>query len=157
MLKKILIISALVIFGLSTSSAKSELQPTYLSVTGFDFTMGDKQAVSISMGKSKDDYYSITIHRDKIKANVSIKRDKNNPKKVINASATINRKNYQFSLYKGSASIILVKIKELNHKKKEAVIDVYLKLVDVPTQKYVIFNKNNIKITGTLFDNLVKR
>ena len=157
MLKNTLIVLSLVVLGLSTASAKSELQPAYLSVTDFDFTMGDKQAVSISMGKSKDDYYSITIHRDKIKANVTIRRDKNNPKKVINASATIDRKSYQFSLYKGSTSIILVKIKELNHKKKEAVMDVYLKLVDVPTQKYVIFDKTNIRITGILFDNLVKR
>jgi len=157
MLKKILIISALVLLGLSTSSAKSELQPAYLSVTGFDYTMGGKQAVSISIGKSKDDYYSMTIHRDKIKAKAIIKRDKYNPKKVVNATATIDRKNYQYSLYKGSNSIILVRIKELSHKKKEAIIDVYLKLVDVPTQKYVIFDKTNIKITGKLFDNLVKK
>ena len=157
MLKNTLIILSLVFLTVSASSAKSELQPAYLDVTGFDYTMGGKPAVSISIGKSINDYYSITIHRDKIKANMVIKRDKEHTKKIINASATIDNKNYQFSLYKGSNSVILVKLKELNHKKKEAVIDVYLKLVDVPTQKYVIFNKNNIKITGTLFDNLVKR
>ena len=141
----------------SVNSDKYEL----LSVTDFSYTMGGKQSVSVSIGENQDNYFNITIHRNQIKNGVSITRYKTkdyNPEtewktKVIDAESTINGVNYKFLLKGDLDSKIDFKINQLDYNKREALVNVYLKLVNIDTKKYIILEKKNLLIKDKMFDN----
>lgn len=136
-----------------------------LRVTDFSYTMGEKQSVSIAIGKNNSNYFDVTIHRDQVKEGITLVREKTKDydsqnewkTKVIDASATLEKINYFFSLKDDYHSVIKFKVNELNYSKKEANIDVYLKLVNPNTNKYISLDKKNLIIQGKMFDNLTKK
>jgi len=128
-----------------------------LSVSDYSLTMKGKQAVSISFGSSKINYYSITIHRDKIKPNTKLLKNENNYIGSIDSEANINKKHYVFLTRDGLKSYIDFKIEILDHTNKQAIIIVSLKLYNPNDENYIEIKNQKLNITGALFDNLVKQ
>lgn len=126
-----------------------------LSVSDFPYTMRDKQAVLINIGKTKEDFFSVTVHRDKIKQGTAIVRDTTAEDYAINADTTKNTKPYFFMRGKGLGSVISLSVDKLDQEKKEAKITVYLKLHH-HTGKAATLDKQTFTISGDKYDKLTK-
>ena len=127
-----------------------------LSVSDFDYTMGGKQAVSISIGRTKEDYFSITVHRDQIKNKTRILRNTATQPKIIDAETTINHLPYFFLRRDGMQSVIEFNIHSIDYKTKQAHITVYMKLYNGETGKDAEFKKQVFIVRDNMFSNLIK-
>jgi len=128
-----------------------------LSVSDYSYTMKGKQAVSISFGTSKTNYYEITIHRDKINPNTKLIKNENSYIGSIDGEANINKKHYVFLIRDGLKSYIDFKIETLDYTNKQAIIIVSLKLYNPNDEDHIEIKNQKLNITGALFDNLVKK
>jgi predicted transcriptional regulator len=163
MMKKLFISLLISIFFIGCSSSDDILDSSeykLLRVTDFNFTLRDKQAVSIAVGKDDSHYFDITVHRDQIKNNAVIVReypDTAYENTVIDATATMSGDYYIFLIKDDIRSLIGFKINTLDYEKKEANVDIYIKVIEPYTEEYLTLDKPGLKIQGKMFDNLVKK
>lgn len=126
------------------------------SVSDYNYTMKDKQSVSIIFGKTNEQYYDLTVFRDSIKPGIELNKTKQNYIDALDASATFGKDNYVFINKDGYEPFISFKIKELNYELKKAKIDISLKLYNINNKEIKELKNCEIEIKDTMFDNLVK-
>ena len=124
------------------------------SVTDFDYTMNNKQAVSITFGETSTNYCDATIYRDSVKSGYSAI---SNQKSVTDLSMDCSwgGKNYmQSSKHPTSTNI---KIVSLDSASKTATINVSLNLVNPSSDEYFSLKDVSLVLKNEQFDNLVKK
>jgi len=151
MRKIIISISILIAMTISVSATDYQL----MSVSDYPFTMKGKQAVSIDIGKSDSEYFTITVQRDQIVEYNTISKDRTNPNETIDARGSKNGKSYYY-LTRGAYSVIFFNILELNKKKHIARIAISLDLYNSDIKQYMRLKDAVYTIRGKQFDNLVK-
>lgn len=127
-----------------------------ISVSDYDFTMDDKQSVSIYIGESQSNYYNITINRDQVKQGLSLTKDKENYIKSIDATAAYEKNFYYFLIKDDFNSYLKFDIKKLDHDKKEAVISIKALLYNPDSKDEIKLAQQDFNIKGKLFDNFTK-
>lgn len=128
-----------------------------LSVSDYSNTMKGKQSVSISFGTSQTNYYTLTIHRDKVKQGIELKKDKSNYIGSIDCEANFNKKWYVFLIRDNFKSYIDFKINSIDYKNKQATIIVSTKLYNPDDGSEIEIKNQKLSIKDTLFDNFTKQ
>ncbi|MFY9075967.1 hypothetical protein OZZ08_13520 [Malaciobacter mytili] len=122
------------------------------NVSDFEYTMGNKDAVSINIGESNTKYINITIHKDNIKEGLVINTKEIKDKDLISITAHWDKKSY-FQNNKNSFTIFkILELDKINNKAK----------IFLETKLYSVKNDNSININsittieGQAFINLIK-
>jgi len=149
---KVLIFSMIISLFSGLSYAESRLLEVY-SVSDYDFTLNNKQAVSIAFGESQSNYCSITLIRGAAIKGYSVNAKKNNDKNV-SVDCSWNNKDYvQSSKHK---TFVDLSVKSLDNQIKVSDIRISLKLVNAYSGEFFSLDKVKINITNAMFENLVK-
>jgi len=127
-----------------------------LSVSDYNFTIDDKQAVGIYIGRNDKEYFSITVPRSMIKQGNKIIKNKDNYIKYADITASFNGKQYFFIVNDSASSILDFYIQKIDYKNKNAIIKVYTKIYNPDDNSYTEIKKQNFVISGILFENLTK-
>lgn len=128
-----------------------QLNATVLSVSNYSYTFGDKQAVSLSLGKDKDNYININVHRENIKKGFTLNTKINiDDKNFISGTALWNKKQY----FENKDSYIYLEIANLDYENKIAQLNIEANLYEAKENPSSLKIQLSAKITNELFDNL---
>lgn len=145
----VLLVCSGVVFGEVITNLKLS------SVSDFSYTMGGKQSVSITLiGKDKEHYLDLTIHRDVIKNHFKDRVVKWSPTMSISAYATWDG---QYKLWNKDNTKLYLNIKKLDKKKKIAFIELESTLFNPLNKQIISFSIKNILIEKKNFDNFMKK
>lgn len=132
-----------------------------IRVTDFDYTLGEKQAVSIAFGESDENHCSLTVQRENIKAGYSIYSLRGNKYQYV--SLDCNWDGVWYIQNSNLDTYIDLKIVSLDRTNKNAEVLISAKLSEhkkigeKPSGDTAELNNVKLVITGKHFDNLTKQ
>ncbi len=138
-----------------TQSHNISKQTKILSVSGYSYTLGGEQAVSIVFGSSEEASVNLTILKSDLREGVLIDSTNENISKKLSISFSL--KNILFVLHgKEPASYVKLKIVSLNQKEQKAVIEIDAKLFTTNKESSIDI-KDRIVLINKNFTNLMKK
>lgn len=155
-MKKSLFIASLLCISLIACSQESkQVTPIVgISVSDFEYTMNEKNAVSINLGESVNNYCDITIYRDLVKTGYSV-RAKQKSSNDISATCQWDGKTYfQSSKHPTHAKL---KINEINSQSGLSKLTASLHLIDPYKNKYFTLDNVSFELNKELTNNLIKK
>ena len=124
------------------------------SVSDYEYTMNDKQAVSISFGETQNNFCSATIYRASVAAGYEVSSQQKSSKD-ISVDCNWSGKYYvQSSKHQTSVKFEMLSI---DPKTKTAEATVSVKLVEPSSGKYFKLGVTPLVISGEHFDHLTKK
>lgn len=147
MKKTIILLSAIGIAGIANASE-------VFSVSDYEYTMNEKQAVSVSFGETQKNYCSATIYRSSIKEGYKVSSQQKSNRN-ISIDCNWGGKYYvQSSKHKTNVDF---ELKSINSSSKSAEIQISGKLVNPYNGKYFTLKNTPILVQDIHFDNLIKK
>ena len=128
--------------------------PSILSVSDYDFTWNDKQAVSISFGETQSNYCSTTIYRVSVVTGYKVSSQQNSRKEISTDCNWSGKYYMQSSKHSTSAKFELLSI---DQKSKTAKAVVSVKLVESNSGEYFTLDNTALVISGEHFGHLTKK
>ena len=157
-MKTIIMITLFVFFLIGSGCEKEKEQimiNKIISVTDFSFTLGDKEAVSIIIGKDQNNFFDITIQRDNVFEGFSVNSTRKNKYQVISADGNWNGKQYIQSKHD---TYIHFSIDKIDKENKIAIISIAGKFIESGRLTELLeLSKNTFQINGKQFENLVSK
>lgn len=132
-----------------------------ISVSDYELSVSDKQAVSIAFGESENNYCSVTINRESVYEGYTVQSVRNNNNKVI--SFECNWDSALFILNDNIDTNVKLELISLDNQNKTAVLMISAKLHELTKLSENRFGSIaklmgvKLTITGNNFDNLIKQ
>lgn len=123
-----------------------------LRVTDFEFTLNDKPAVSIAFGESDSNYCDATILRSLVRQGYKASSTKRSD---TSFSIDCHWDSDYFVESSNHKTFSNLSIKSIDKRKKTALIEISLRFVGLPSNKYIEFDKIQVFVSGDQFKNLI--
>lgn len=124
------------------------------SVSDYEYTMNERQAVSISFGETQRNYCSATIYRESVSSGYTVSSQHKSNKDFSIDCNWAGKYYVQSSKYQTFAAFELLSI---DPQSKTAEATVSAKLVDPNSGEYFELDATPLEINGVNFDHLTKK